>query len=234
VLAVPVPFRVGNQDTWTQLAVGRYIMQEGIPHTDPFSYVIEGRPYSDHEWLASLLLYAVYSVGGVVGMVGLKLSLIGTAFLLSCLTARALGASYGSLALAFPLLAFVVFDRIVERPHLFSSLGLAAYSFLFFQVRQGSLRPCWLWLMLPMHLVWANLHGGHIQGIALMGVFGLGEGAAWVRSRYADSSVPAALPGCVVLHLSDSPLRSSLGFLTPQHIGGCIEETLMLLCGKGL
>jgi hypothetical protein len=95
---------------------------------------------------------------------------------------------------------------LTERIHLASSLGLVCYFWLYAQVRQRQVHPHWLWLLVPAQALWANLHGGHIQGLALLGIFGVGEGLAWLRARYGGSRVAPALPGRLVLQLLVLPL----------------------------
>src|SRR6266478_6316146 len=95
------PFKVGLDDTWIQIKTGEYMLQQGIPRVDPFSYTAGDRPYTEHEWLSCILFYLFYAYGGAGGLVLLLTSVVSTAYLLAVTTARSLVASYGVIVLTF-------------------------------------------------------------------------------------------------------------------------------------
>jgi hypothetical protein len=173
VLVTTVPYPIGVDDTWVQIRTGEYILEHGIPPVDPFSYTAGDKPYVEHEWGSSILFYLVYKYGGVAGLMALKLLVVSATCVCVVQTARALGASAAAIVLVFPVLLFLLWGGLVLRPHLFTWLGLATYSALFFRVRAGQLSARWLWGILPIHLVWVNLHAVAVQGLLLLGCFGL-------------------------------------------------------------
>ena len=201
VLVTTVPLPVGNSDTFVQIRTGEYIVKYGVPAHDPFSYTAGNRPYVEHEWLSCIIFFVVYSTGGVVGLMALLTLLTGLTYGLAVKTARCLGAQWGAIVVAFAPVVCVVTSRFNLRPHWFSSLFLATYSYLYVRVRKNSIRPRWLFVIIPIHCLWANMHGGHMQGLALLGVFGLAESLHWVRACYAGGSVAQALPGRTVAQL---------------------------------
>jgi hypothetical protein len=149
-----------------------------------------------------------------VGLLVLKVGVAGLTVLLLVQTARGLGAQLGGITRAFGGLLWLVGPRITERPHLFSSLRFAGYLSLYVQVRLGQVRPRWLWLLVPTHGVWVHLHGGHLQGLALLGMCGLGEAVAWGRARAggAASRRPCRRGHGTSLETPETFLRSSLSF----------------------
>src|SRR6185295_7746073 len=55
-----------QSDTWWLLRTGQLIVATGqVPTTDPFSWTMPGASWPNHEWLAAVLFYATYSVGGM-------------------------------------------------------------------------------------------------------------------------------------------------------------------------
>src|SRR4030095_14563130 len=44
-------FPVVTPDVWWHLATGRLVATAGIPHADPFSWTLDGRAWTVHEWL---------------------------------------------------------------------------------------------------------------------------------------------------------------------------------------
>src|SRR2546426_6001109 len=55
-----------DPDLWWHLANGRLIITTGtIPHVDLYSFSAAGQPWVMHEWLADLLMYLLYQLGGL-------------------------------------------------------------------------------------------------------------------------------------------------------------------------
>src|SRR4051794_39346844 len=61
-LLTPIP----PNDFWWHLATGRLIVSQGaIPTVDSFSYTRLGEPFFNQGWLAQLLMYGLYQLGGI-------------------------------------------------------------------------------------------------------------------------------------------------------------------------
>ncbi len=174
-------FPVHSLDVWWHLRTGRLIVEEGrIPTNDPFTYTAAGRPWVTHEWLAEVLTWLGHAVGGVDLLVVLKAALAALALGLSAwaglvgrdpherLPAAALG-----VAIAVPLIA----ARAFVRPHLLTAVLLGA-TLLLLQLESTSGRRIWRVLLLPVFLLWANLHSGFVLGLGLVGVYWTGEAVA--------------------------------------------------------
>jgi hypothetical protein len=64
---------------------------------------------------------------------------------------------------------------------LYATLRSQAFSFLLFvvfiylleRVRLGQRKEAWLWLLVPLGVIWGNLHGGFAMGLILLGLYGL-------------------------------------------------------------
>src|SRR2546430_8859400 len=55
-----------DPDLWWHLANGRLIIAIGtIPHVDLYSFSAAGQPWVMHEWLADLMMYLLYQLGGL-------------------------------------------------------------------------------------------------------------------------------------------------------------------------
>src|SRR5215472_16481981 len=67
VFALSVP-TIPSADMWWQLSTGRYVVQNhAVPHTEPFSATIAGKPWTAHEWLSGVVFYLAYSLLGSAG-----------------------------------------------------------------------------------------------------------------------------------------------------------------------
>ena len=196
-IAVMTLFKMSNNDIWIHLKTGEFVLQTGwVPVLDPYSFVAAGRDYVAHEWLSGVLFYAVYSFSGVVGLTFFKAVVIAATcgFLLD--TARLLRARLSIVLPSFTLLLYISSARFLERPHIFSFLMASLYLWLFFRWREAGRRKFWLWLIPPAHIIWTNLHGGYVQGLAIVATFALGETLTWAKaSRAGTGGGKAATPG---------------------------------------
>jgi len=166
-------------DLWWHLRTGRLIVEErSIPTADPFTFTAEGRPWVTHEWLAEVLFYGVHELGGIGTLVLAKAVIAALALLLSAAAglsgdgrSRLAAAAVGVLAAA-PLLQ----PRAFVRPHMLTALLLGAV--LLCLRREAVTRPrVWRAALLPIFLLWANLHSGFVLGLGLVALFWIGE--AW-------------------------------------------------------
>ncbi|CAN7468713.1 hypothetical protein LJR225_003195 [Phenylobacterium sp. LjRoot225] len=169
VLAAPQVLNDG--DSWWHVAAGGWMLDHRrILHTDVFSYTFAGRPWHTHEWLAELLMAAAFRAAGWSGVVLLYGAAMGAAM---AILARRIGRALPPLSLALALLlAFgCISPSLLARPHLLALPLLAAWTAGLLGARdKGRAPPLALAaLMVP----WANVHGGYVMGLALIGPFAL-------------------------------------------------------------
>ncbi|MBI3448867.1 MAG: hypothetical protein HY049_08140 [Acidobacteria bacterium] len=189
-------FKLSNNDIFIHLKLGEWILAHGaVPSADPFSFTAGGRPYVAHEWLAAVVFHLVHAAAGVNGLILFKALLVVLTAGLLVRVAFRLGATLPSILWSSILALHVASARFLERPHLFSYLFVAAYLALFFEYREGGRRRAWLYAIPLLHILWVNLHGGHVVGLLLVAVFAVGEAAERWRGRAtrADAVAVAAL-----------------------------------------
>ena len=201
---------VSTNDLWIHLKTGQLILRSGtIPHKDSYSFTAVGHDYIAHEWLAGVLFYGAYAALGVLGLILFKtlVVLVAAGCLgLVCVTHRD---RLGIVLLAFGGMAYIAAARFLVRPHIFSYMMLSAYLLLFFRYRDGGRNRLWLMAILPLQVLWANLHGGFIQGIVLLAVFAAGEAVAWGRARILGVRREQALPSRDLLLLTALPAAAT-------------------------
>lgn len=173
--------RVWDYDFWWHLATGRYIVENGhIPQTDPFSFTSDMPENSNlhplrekfilsQYWLAQIIFYYLYNTFGPAGTALLRSVLyLGTLFVIYR-TLKDRGAFPYITFLSLFLASYSLLRFFGDRPVLFT-ISFSVFSFLMIDdyVRKRSR----LFFLLPALMVlWANLHGGFILGIAIIGVF---------------------------------------------------------------
>lgn len=162
-----------DADTGWHIRNGEHILQTlSIPRTDYFSYTMAGRPWFAWEWLYDVIVGAIHSVAGLNGVVLFSAALIAFTFgLLFTFTLRRSG-NLVTAALMAVLAGAAAGIHMLARPHVVTWLFTVLWVELLFRHRAGK-RAALLW-MLPIMLVWVNVHGGFVFGFMLLGVFVVG------------------------------------------------------------
>jgi hypothetical protein len=156
-------------DVYWHIAVGRWILQHRtVPSGDPFSHSMPGAAWTAHEWLAEVVLAAAHQWGGwTLVITTTSLAFAATIALLTRALLRYLEPIY---ALMFAALAIAMtVDHVLARPHVIAMPLMMIWTIELVRASDEGRSPS-LWL-LPIMILWANLHGGFTLGIALVIAF---------------------------------------------------------------
>jgi len=156
-----------DSDLFWHLAVGRDIAATGLARVDHFSWSVPGHTVLTDQWLGELALYVAYTLGGWLGVVVLR----GIA-----VTTVAAAIAYAAVREVpqRPLLATLVAIPAIalssylwtDRPELFGVACFAILIVLLRTVSAGDLRA--MAVLLALLVIWANLHGSAMLGLALV------------------------------------------------------------------
>ena len=194
-LVLVAPWRVMDLDTLARLAVGRHIVQTGtVPDRDPFTYSRPESRWVNPEWGGDLLWYGAHELGGgEPGMVALGLGLAALGVLLTMAWATRAGVSPPVMAslllLSLPALAGLLHTR--NYLHAYWLVPL----YLLILHRGGR----WLWALIPLAVLWANLHSSFVVGWILIAAAVAehlaepGEGSLLTRLRQGPAPLLLAL-----------------------------------------
>jgi len=167
-----------DPDLWWLLRAGRYIIEtRSFPTTDPFSASAAGAEWVNHAWGFELILYGVYRLAGTTGLIVMQALFAVATFglLYGHLRREQVGRGWALAAVALGALATRGFW--VPRPQLVTYLFLALFWVILRESRDGR-RDRLLWLV-PLMVVWVNLHGGFAIGPALLGLCLVAELFQW-------------------------------------------------------
>ncbi len=161
--------KIRTFDYWWQLRTGALILETGeVPKHDIYTYTVPGARYIDIHWLHQVGLHGLHSLGGhdavVVAKALMVCALIG---ILAPIGYRRERPWVSALGLGLMLL--VAADRFMPRPELPSFLLLAALLALL--DRHERRRDAWVFAIVPLQLVWANVHGLFALGLAVCGIY---------------------------------------------------------------
>jgi hypothetical protein len=192
VLAVDLNFReVTGGDFWFHRAVGNDILTSGaIPRTDTYSATAIGASFVAHEWLSSI---AIAGTDRLFGPTGLFLLRAGAVFAVAVLMVLALSRRDRRSFIVIPaavLAVLVVEIRAELRPHLLALVVIAALGLALAKWRRrGNWGP--LWALVPLHVLWANLHGSCFLGPSVLFTLGAIAWVAPIRRRlFRTTQVP--------------------------------------------
>jgi len=170
LLALSMP-KLIVQDTWLAFVDGRLIAHHGLPHVDTLTFWSLGRPWTDQQWGAHLALYELTQHGGVRVAVLAGILCVVIALLIAAAATRKLGASPRSAAIGL-LLPLVGAPWLMEVRT--QSLALVpfvvVYALLALDARNPGRRVLFV---LPILVVWANLHGSVALAAGLVAVYGI-------------------------------------------------------------
>jgi len=195
VLLATISGTIADADLWGNVRYGQDILCAGrIPDHDPHSFTSDV-PWINHEWLTELVMALAYAAGGTSGLVMLKV-------LLACLTLGLLWRAVRAVGVFEPLALGLLLIATLGASYLFMTIRAQLFSALIFVVLLSTLsaaargRTRLLLWMPVLFCAWANLHGGWLVGLGVVGLWAgsrlLAGTLAW---RWAISVPALALAG---------------------------------------
>ncbi len=151
-------FRLDPDFGW-HLRSGNYILANSIPRYDIFTYTAKNFVWINHEWLNDVIVSEIYNFAGNVAL-ALFFGLLWSSVIvfasrkkdwfLSLLATLAMFPYVGTRPVVWSLLFFVLLERMLEGKH--------KYRLFFLPI---------------LFLIWANLHGGFVLGLVVLGIYTL-------------------------------------------------------------
>lgn len=226
-----------DTDYFWHLRTGATIVETGaVPRVDAYSYSATGARWIDLHWLFQVGLFQLYEMGGhgANRMAG---------FAIACAIVAVSGLGLwrhdrpALCGLALALLVVSASARFLLRPDTVSLLLTAIVLALLRRDERASDR--WVFAIVPIQLLWANLHGFHAVGLALVAMALLGEllspwfgaGAPSRRDRLGRLGLVLALGGVAAwinpngIDGALMPLRQ-LGMIGPSETSGIFGRTI--------
>ncbi len=136
-----------------------------IPTTNLFSYTHANSSWFTNSWGAAVIFYEIFAHGGGNTLLILKLILIMLSFTMLYIYSWKNYSKFWTFVIAIPLLCIFYF-RFGLRPEIFSFLLLALFLLLIEKYRNtDQLR--FLWLLIPLEILWVNFHIYFVFGIVI-------------------------------------------------------------------
>jgi len=172
LLALAPKTMLRDPGTFWHTVVGERMLSTGaVVRTDSFTFTHAGDEWLAQQWLGECVMALVHRFAGLDGVVLLAATLI--AAMLALIYGRLAAAGLNPFA-SIGLLIVVVGAssyHYIPRPHLATIAGMALLTMLLIDVESRRPAPKTLWLLPPMFLVWVNIHGGALGGLATLVIF---------------------------------------------------------------
>jgi hypothetical protein len=184
-----------DPDLWGRFSAAALWNGSGrFPYTDVLSFTATGRPWTDHEWLSGSLFFEVMHGLGEPALLLLK----------DLVLAACVALIFGMHRRVYThcswikLVGFLALSPVIERGFV-ATVRCQIFSFLFTviwlawleRVRLTPRRTPELLALVPLGVLWANLHGGFVVGMLLVAAYG--AVAVWQGHRKGHA-IRAALP----------------------------------------
>jgi len=176
------------------IKVGEIILNQGMPQTDPFSYTFEGRTWVPQQWGAEVLMAVTHRIGGFDAMLLAFATFV--AALYTIIFRRAMQAGMGPIlaGLMVGVCLFVGAFHYFVRPHMFTIVFLGWTMISIVDYERGR---CTVWRLvglIPLYILWTNLHGGVLGGTMTLGLAVAGWGVLFLKSRMMKSGIDSESP----------------------------------------
>jgi hypothetical protein len=157
---------LADPDTFWQIEIGRRILDSGtLPHTDVFSFTMQGQPWISTQWLAQVCFAQAFALAGWAGPVVLTAASIALAFAMVAYVLE--GHLDGMAVLVLMMAAFALASpHFLVRPHALAMPVMVAWVAALIAAADRGEAPRLWWL--PLMTLWANLHGSFVLGLALI------------------------------------------------------------------
>jgi hypothetical protein len=168
-----IPINLATADLGRHIANGQLLMQgvTEVLFTNHYSYTEPAHPFTNHHWASGVVFHLVNTLAGFTGLSLLYVLLsVGCLLLMVKATSVRVPTSWAILVatVTVPLFAY----RVEVRPEGFSYLLLAVYYLILVRYRDGrSSFHQLLIILLPLQILWVNLHIFFFLGLGTVAVF---------------------------------------------------------------
>lgn len=160
-----------ESDLWWHLRAGEETWETARPLlVDTFSFTRAGTAWINHSWLSQVGLHLLFANGGYLAL----------SFAVAALATLSMVFAYAQMDAPTLLRAFVIVLAGVvaapvwsTRPQLVSLVLFSLLAYLLYLYKWKQVDH--LWLVIPIFILWSNMHGGYVLGLLLMTSLVAGE-----------------------------------------------------------
>ncbi|MFT4569488.1 MAG: hypothetical protein ACI8TX_002560 [Hyphomicrobiaceae bacterium] len=158
--------KIDDFDTWWHLAAGRWIVRNlSVPAHDVLSFTVPDHEWLNLQWLYDVALYALWSLGGPNLLIfSSVVCFAGAIAVMGRVVSRSVDPVTTTIVLAWA--AAMSAERFTVRPEMATFVLFAVVWELVSRARSNGGKH--LWCLVPVLVLWANLHSLFVLGLALV------------------------------------------------------------------
>jgi hypothetical protein len=199
--------------TFWHTTTGEKILSDGFIRTDPYSFTFGGTWWVPYQWLGEVAMALAHRAGGFDTELLGAVTIVSGVF--AWLTTRLLRTGLHPVAVGMVILLGLAAaaSHFHVRPHLFTILGMALTAAALTDFEAGRSRFSRLGWLVPFFVVWSNVHGGVLGGIATVALAAFGWAVYWQLGLPSPVTgwKRAALVAAVTLGCGLAPLVNPYG-----------------------
>jgi hypothetical protein len=222
-------------DAGWHIRTGQYILDHhSVPHQDLYSFSKPGAPWYAWEWGSDVLFGWLERFAGLKGVV-LFTGVVLAGFATTLIRRMVWRGVHLFVAVGIALLSVGSASiHFLARPHIFTLLFLSISVWMVESDREKQSNR--IWLLIPLTIVWTNLHGGFLALIALLGLCAVGTaleawsakeawGGLWWRSAARYATLAAACGAASLVNPYGYRLHTHMAaYLRSDWIKSVIQE----------
>jgi hypothetical protein len=169
-----------DPDFWWHLRVGLDILASGVPQHNGYTFTASTHPFITQEWGSEVIYALLYRSFQMAPVILLMALVTWVGFVLGVMRANREGLSRWILAIGASLVIISGLQIWGPSPQMFTFGFLGVLLTLLDSYRRRPGRWLLVWLV-PLFVVWGNLHGGFLIGVGVIAVYLAGEAiSSWL------------------------------------------------------
>ncbi len=165
------PLLLGHYDLGWHLAAGDLIRERGnIPVHDPWSFTSGGRQWYNLSWLWDTIASLLFQYTNFSGLIFFVIAC--GAIIVGFLTSTCLDSGASTIAVCISVLASsLLYPTFATYPDIYLTASPNISTMLFCVIFYAACLKRRVFLLPAIMVLWANLHGGFLLGLIIIGVF---------------------------------------------------------------
>jgi hypothetical protein len=173
--------RVGDPDFWWHMETGSWIINHGsLPSHELFTYTVSGNAWADQEWGSEVLGDLIFRAGGFLAfsLAYVAVTWVGFWFIWRRIALERVPALIAGACIAVAAAAGV---EVWGPRSQMISFALTCLTLYWVEAYLRD-RNRHLYLLPLVMVAWANLHGGFVYGLAVVGLAAVTETVLWIAT----------------------------------------------------
>lgn len=179
-----------DSDPIWSIEIGKYIVNNGFPHVDPFSWTVAGKEWITHEWLFCIVMYYLNMYIGDWGFIVYIFICVVLIGLVVYKILKQTKASYIAYIISYVSLVVLFSWGVLQaRAFLLTLVLIAAIIYL--------LREEKIWYIPLIILLWANWHSSVVLGMFILTIESLNRFISKKQLDFLKITVLSAIVGLI-------------------------------------